>query len=40
MPRSQEYLDQAADRIMITDLLARYVWAIDWRETAPPASPS
>jgi len=30
MPRSNEYLQDAADRVMITDLLARYVWAADY----------
>jgi len=30
MPRSQKYIDDAADRVMIMDLLARYVWAIDY----------
>ncbi len=30
MTRSARYLQEAADRVMITDLLARYVWAIDY----------
>ncbi len=30
MLRSDNYLHEAADRVMITDLLARYVWAIDY----------
>lgn len=30
MPRERAYLEEAADRVMIMDLLARYVWAIDY----------
>lgn len=30
MPRSDQYMQDAADRVMITDLLARYVWAVDY----------
>ena len=30
MSRTQRYLEEAADRLMIMDLLARYVWAIDY----------
>ena len=30
MARSDAYLSEAADRVMITDLLARYVWAADY----------
>jgi hypothetical protein len=30
MSRHNQYLEDAADRVMITDLLARYVWAADY----------
>jgi hypothetical protein len=30
MARSDTYLSDAADRVMIADLLARYVWAADY----------
>lgn len=30
MPRGDKYMQDAADRVMITDLLARYVWAADY----------
>ncbi len=30
MSRTEQYLQEAADRTMIADLLARYVWAIDY----------
>ncbi len=30
MPRSESYAQDAADRVMIADLLARYVWAADY----------
>lgn len=30
MTRPQRYLEEAADRVMIMDLLARYSWAIDY----------
>jgi len=30
MPRTDKYVQEAADRVMITDLLARYVWAADY----------
>ena len=29
MARSPDYIAQAADRVMIMDLLARYAWEID-----------